>query len=41
LHCDLLDRASLTTIILKMKLPYITWVAFVKRHVCEGGKFWH
>jgi hypothetical protein len=23
LHCDLLDRASLTTIILRVKLPYI------------------
>jgi hypothetical protein len=35
LHCFLLDKATLTTITLKVKLPYI------KMHVYEGGKFWH
>ncbi len=36
LHCDLLDRATLTTITLKVKLLHMC-----EQHVCEGGKFWH
>jgi hypothetical protein len=34
LHYDLLDKATLTTIILKVKLPHMC-----EQHVCEGGKF--
>jgi hypothetical protein len=35
LHCDLLDKATLITITLRVKLPYI------KMHEQQGGKFWH
>jgi len=35
LHCDLLDNATLITITLRVKLPYI------KMHEQQGGKFWH
>jgi hypothetical protein len=35
LHYDLLDKATLTIIILRVKSP------FIEMHVCEGGKFWH
>jgi hypothetical protein len=44
LHCDLLDRAILTKIILKVKSPHINkyaWVVFAKKNVFEGQIFWH
>jgi hypothetical protein len=41
LHYDLLDRAALTTIILKVKSPHIDMLSICKRHVCEDQKFQH
>jgi hypothetical protein len=43
LHYDLLNRAALTTITLKVKLPYIKIHEhqLQKGMFCEGGKFWH
>jgi hypothetical protein len=40
LHCDLLDRATLTTITLRMKSLHKknAGTTFAKRHICEGGK---
>jgi len=41
LLCDLLDKAVLTTIILRVKLLYIKMLEqhLQKTHVYEGGKF--
>jgi hypothetical protein len=42
LHCNLLDNATLTTIVSKMKSPRMELHDHFlpKKHVCEGRKFW-
>jgi len=39
LHCDLLDKTILTTIILRVKSSHIKMYEHLHRHVCEDGRF--